>query len=540
MTREKTRLRCAIYTRKSTEEGLDQQFNSLDAQREACEAYILSQAGEGWECLPEMYDDGGWSGGNMDRPALKALIEQITKGRVDIVVVYKVDRLTRSLMDFARLVETFDRHEVSFVSVTQAFNTTNSMGRLTLNVLLSFAQFEREVTAERIRDKIAASKARGMWMGGNIPLGYDLGERVLLINAGEAEQVRHIFTRYLALGSLTELALELDREGIRSKCWTSRRGNAWGGQRFSCGGLAHILKNRIYRGDVVHKGKAYRGDHEAIIDAPLFARVQEQLAVNRHRHVHRRTRAAACPLLGRIFDAQELPMRPSFSYGRGKRVYRYYVSESLLPAGRIANAGNQGGTRVSAQQVERRIAGQLAGLLPADECETEIFPAIARVTLSGNRLHLVLAVSALADGSPCQEVLLERARQIDPGAKLMAEQLHLSIDAPPIRRGRTVRARVLRHVDPERDGELADLIRTAHRKLAELHASPLDHSSHAQMRAPTDAWSRERIGLGLLAPDIQKVLLQGKLPSGLDQERLLSREMPLDWDEQRRFLGFVS
>ncbi|MEO5587687.1 MAG: recombinase family protein [Novosphingobium sp.] len=211
MTKVKTRFRCTIYTRKSTDEGLDQAFNALDAQRAACEAYIMSQAGEGWECLPELYDDGGWSGGNRDRTALKQLLEHIAKGRIEIVVVYKVDRLTRSLMDFARIVETFDSNDASFVSVTQAFNTTNSMGRLTLNVLLSFAQFEREVTGERIRDKIAASRARGIFMGGLAALGYDLGDRKLVVNEAEAETVRFIYTRYLELGSIVVLARELDR-----------------------------------------------------------------------------------------------------------------------------------------------------------------------------------------------------------------------------------------------------------------------------------------------------------------------------------------
>ncbi len=229
-----TRLRCAIYTRKSSEEGLEQNFNSLDAQREACEAFVLSQAGEGWECLSELYDDGGWSGGNMERPALRRLLDDIARGRIDIVVVYKVDRLTRSLMDFARIVEVFDREKVSFVSVTQAFNTTSSMGRLTLNVLLSFAQFEREVTGERIRDKIAASKARGIWMGGSVPLGYDLGERQLVINPAEAETIRHIYRRYLELKSLPALVKDLTATSIFTKCWTSRTGITHGGIPFNC------------------------------------------------------------------------------------------------------------------------------------------------------------------------------------------------------------------------------------------------------------------------------------------------------------------
>jgi len=268
--------RCAIYTRKSSEEGLEQGFNSLDAQREACAAYILSQAGEGWTALTSHYDDGGYSGGSMDRPGLQSLLADIRAGQVDVVVVYKIDRLTRSLPDFARIVERFDAREVSFVSVTQAFNTTTSMGRLTLNVLLSFAQFEREVTGERIREKIAASKAKGMWMGGLVPLGYDLpvnGTRTLVENAGEAETVRNIFGRYLALGSVHQLVIELQVQGIHSKVRTTAKGKTLGGQPFSRGALFHLLQNRVYVGEIVHKDACYPGQHPAIVERALFDEV---------------------------------------------------------------------------------------------------------------------------------------------------------------------------------------------------------------------------------------------------------------------------
>jgi len=273
--------RCAIYTRKSSDEGLEQGFNSLDAQREACEAYILSQVGEGWSALPHTYDDGGYSGGSMERPGLQALLRGIRAGRVDVVVVYKIDRLTRALADFARIVETFDAHEVSFVSVTQAFNTTSSMGRLTLNVLLSFAQFEREVTGERIRDKIAASKAKGMWMGGLAPLGYDLpvgGSRALIVNPIEAETVRFLFRRYLELGSVYKLIQELDAQGIRSKVRVTAKGETLGGGSFSRGAMFHLLQNRVYVGDIVHKGERYDGQHEGIVEPGLFDGVQAMLA----------------------------------------------------------------------------------------------------------------------------------------------------------------------------------------------------------------------------------------------------------------------
>src|SRR5712691_10584600 len=272
-------MRCAIYTRKSSEEGLEQEFNSLDAQREACEAYIKSQRHEGWQCLPGVYDDGGISGATMERPALKRLLSDIEAGAIDAVVVYKVDRLTRSLADFAKIVEVFDAKGVSFVSVTQQFNTTTSMGRLTLNMLLSFAQFEREVTGERIRDKIAATKRRGMWMGGLPPLGYDVRETKLVVNEPEAERVRHIYRRYAALGSVLALKTELERDGICSKCRVDRFGRSFGDKPLARGALYLMLQNRLYRGEVVHKETSYPGEHPGTIDAALWETVQAKLEI---------------------------------------------------------------------------------------------------------------------------------------------------------------------------------------------------------------------------------------------------------------------
>ncbi len=274
------RVRCAIYTRKSSEEGLDQEFNSLDAQREACESYVRSQKHEGWRALPQLYDDPGYSGGNMERPALKRLLADIAAKRVDVVVVYKVDRLTRSLADFAKIVEVFDANAVSFVSITQAFNTTTSMGRLTLNVLLSFAQFEREVTGERIRDKIAASKKKGLWMGGQPALGYDVKDRRLVVNEAEAETVRAIFRGYLQLGSVRALKSALDAAGVVSKRRTAADGSAYGGQSLSRGALYQMLQNRVYCGEIVHKGAAYPGQHARIVNEELWRRVHEKLEAN--------------------------------------------------------------------------------------------------------------------------------------------------------------------------------------------------------------------------------------------------------------------
>jgi site-specific DNA recombinase len=533
------RLRCAMYTRKSTEEGLEQAFNSLDAQRESCEAYILSQAGEGWVCLPELYDDGGWSGGNMDRPAIKRLLEDIAKGRIDVVVVYKVDRLTRSLMDFARIVDVFDANKVSFVSVIQAFNTTSSMGRLTLNKLLSFAQVEREVTGERIRDKIAASKARGIWMGGNFPLGYDLGDRMLIINPEEADVVRHLYRRYLELKSLPKLAKDLSRAGIHTKRWVSRAGKTHGGTPFNCSGLSHILNNRIYLGEVVHWGKAYAGEHEAIIDTALFKSVKEQLSANHHRHTTRKTRAAACPLKCKIFDADGQPMRPSFSYGRGKKMYRYYVSDCLLPNGQIGNTDNLKGTRLPAVKIERALAQQLILLVPDPGRPDAMFDAVSKVVASHKQMRVSIDVSILTTETFDADMVLDRARQqIDPDARLEASTLTISIEIPAGRKGRTVAPGVARRSSSDARS-LTDLIRVAHRKLAECDASPLQPERHKHMTAPLDARSRQRLAIGLLAPAIQKAILQGTVDVGVDPEILLASGLPLDWSEQRRAFGLA-
>src|SRR6266536_550024 len=298
---ERKILRCAVYTRKSSEHGLEQDFNSLDAQREAGEAYIKSQVHEGWRLIKTHYDDGGLSGGSMERPALQALLADIRTRKIDIVVVYKVDRLTRSLADFAKLVELFETHSVSFVSVTQSFNTTTSMGRLTLNVLLSFAQFEREVTGERIRDKIAASKKKGMWMGGNVPLGYDVIERRLVVNEAEAKTVKLIFERYLELGCVRALKAALDRLAVRSKHRVAETGRTVGGGAFGRGALYYLLRNRVYRGEAVHKGVAHPGEHEAIIEEDLWETVQAKLSAPGNKQRRGRAESGAL-LMGLVFD----------------------------------------------------------------------------------------------------------------------------------------------------------------------------------------------------------------------------------------------
>ena len=357
------RLRCAIYTRKSSEEGLDMEFNSLDAQREACEAYVASQKAEGWAAIRERYDDGGFSGGTLERPALRHLLADIEAGLVDVVVVYKIDRLSRSLMDFAKLVEVLDRNNVTFVSVTQSFNTTTSMGRLTLNILLSFAQFEREVIGERIRDKVAASRKRGMWLGGVVPLGYEVRDRKLSINDAEAVTVRMMFERFVAMGSATALARSLIAEGVRS-----RRGRP-----IDKGFLYKLLSNRIYIGDTVHKGTAYPGEHAAIIDHDLWNKVHTILQQSpRQRASNTRTQAPAL-LKGIIFTETGAAMTPTATK-KGSRLYRYYTSMDLIRS--RATGENAGPQRLPAGMIEAAVVGEIQRMVRAPEVAARTIEAL--------------------------------------------------------------------------------------------------------------------------------------------------------------------
>lgn len=340
--------RCAVYTRKSTDHNLDLAFNSLDAQRESCEAYIKSQAHEGWELLPTKYDDGAFSGASLDRPALQDLLDQVRANKVDIIVVYKVDRLTRSLADFAKLVELFDAHNVSFVSITQSFNTTSSMGRLTLNVLLSFAQFEREVIGERVRDKIAASKRKGLWVGGPVPLGYKVIDKKPYVDPEDAAIVRNIFEIYLQAGSITALSEELDRQGIQPRERKLKTGKKKSADRFMPGALIYLLRNRFYVGEVTYKGEIFPGEHEALLPRDVFDAVQSKLDEQR---VEKRVRGrkTSFALTGLIFDDRGNLMAPSHANKNGVR-YRYYVSRALLE-GRKQEAGSV--ARISAPDVEQ-------------------------------------------------------------------------------------------------------------------------------------------------------------------------------------------
>ena len=368
-------LRCAIYTRKSTEHGLDQAFTSLDNQREAAEAYIKSQAHEGWRLLPEAYDDGGVSGGSLERPALQRLLAEVEAGRVDVVVVYKVDRLTRALSDFAKLVELFDAHGVSFVSVTQAFNTTNSMGRLTLNVLLSFAQFEREVTAERIRDKIAASKRKGMRMGGPVPLGYRVHDKKLVPCPDEGPRVRAIFERYLALGCLNGLAADLQGRGILTKRTPRRDGTVRGGIAFTKGPLAYLLRNRVYIGEVIHKDRHYPGEHEGIVPRELFDAVQAALSQKAQAQGSLRGNTGSW-LTGLLYDDRGNRMTPS-SARKGALRYRYYVSRAL-ETGQRSEAGSV--SRVSAPELEQAVRDALTSPSTDQPSPSDEMPLLAHVS----------------------------------------------------------------------------------------------------------------------------------------------------------------
>ena len=395
--------RCAIYTRKSTEHNLDLAFTSLDAQREACEAYIASQAGEGWRVVADRYDDGAFSAASLERPALQRLLADIRARKLDTVLVYKVDRLTRSLADFAKLIELFEAHNVSFVSVTQSFNTRSSMGRLTLNVLLSFAQFERELIGERVRDKIAASKRKGIWVGGPVPLGYAAVEKKIVVVPAEAEAVRTIFERYLDLGSVRRLADELDHRGIRSKPRPLSNGRVIGGGAFGVGALAYLLKNRFYLGEVVYRGEVHRGDHAPILGRPLFESVQAKLAAQT---VARRCRLRGSPALlaGRLFDERGHRLCPSHTNRGGVR-YRYYVSQALLQ-GKRQGAGSIG--RVPAAEIEALVFAALRHHLQASGAEPQstadsdrdlIERHVERITLTPK--HITLQMRPSSDAAPC-------------------------------------------------------------------------------------------------------------------------------------------
>lgn len=547
-------LRCAIYTRKSSDEGLEQSFNSLHAQREASEAYIKSQAHEGWEALPTGYDDGGFSGGNMERPALKALLSDIKAGKVDVVVVYKIDRLTRSLMDFSRIVDVFDEAGVSFVSITQAFNTTTSMGRLTLNVLLSFAQFEREVTGERIRDKIAQSKAKGMWMGGNIMLGYDLKDRSLVVNEAEANLLRSIFARYLRLGSVHRLRDELEAEGLRSKSWVSTRGQQLGGKVFSRGALYHLLSNRHYLGQIKHRDQIFPGQHPAIISQATFDKVQTTLGKGtRGRPRSRETPEArelnAAKLTGRLFDAEGDPMSPTISHGRNGKIHRYYVSSCLQNGVAAAAAPSLGPRRAPAPALEAFVLDQLRRLAQKPAAKwCDVSGLLRRVDVRPASTELVLEAQVLFGQHHPELALSALRRRLEEGEEAVVETgdpLAIRIHLPVRLQFRGGRCGVVKtdvrsaDLPGQPDPTLIKGLRTAHALLARHDASPMqDKTTLSRAIAPDTAYERRLCRLAFLAPDLQQAILDGRHPIRLTIQALVWNkigELPLDWEAQRRW-----
>lgn len=545
-------IRCAIYTRKSTEEGLEQQFNSLDAQYDACAAYIVSQRHEGWSTVKEHYDDGGFSGGTMDRPALKRLLADIAVSKVDVIVLYKIDRLTRSLADFSRIVDVLDKAGASFVSVTESFNTTTSMGRLMLNVLLSFAQFEREVTGERIRDKIAASKRKGMWMGGPVPLGYEVKERKLVINADEASIVRHIFDRYAELGSGQALLDELRESGIRTKRRIHGDGRVRGDVPFTRGSLFHLLKNRIYRGEMVHKEKAWPGEHQAIIDADLWDRVQNTIEQNRVDRKLRRNAKVSSLLAGMICDGLGRKMSPSHTVKNGKR-YRYYITHSSevstgdppwrLPAHNIEKAVVDRLTRFLEDRASIR------GLIGANDAE-RLSSALSLCQHAAEQLracsfHRRTKVPALIEridiGDAIVSISLSATGLGNLAGTTVDNNCVPTLTAPScrIRKGNEVKLVITDGAQVERDNDLIALLREAMAVKEDIRSAP--DQTIAAIAAATGR-CRKRLGkllrLSWLAPEIVQAILEGRQPPTLTARALLRTHLPIDWLGQKVTLGF--
>ncbi len=558
-------VRCAIYTRKSSEEGLEQAFNSLDAQREACEAYIKSQKHEGWTLIPDLYDDGGISGGTMERPALKRLLADIEAGRVDTVVVYKVDRLTRSLSDFSKIVSVFDARGVSFVSITQQFNTTTSMGRLTLNMLLSFAQFEREVTGERIRDKVAASKKKGMWMGGVVPLGYEVKNRKLIINEQEAEAVQLIYNRYVELGSVRLLAAYLEQKGIRGKPTLKNLTSNSEGSVLSRGALYRILSNRLYLGEVHHQGSYYPGEHTAIIDRELWNKAALLLADNRSEHRHGATAEVPSLLAGLLRDASGEPLTPSHA-SKGNRRYRYYVSRSLLTATRDDAPE---GLRLPAGDIEAIVEARITDLLvnPA-----ELHPMIrSRIEDAADLSRLLPKAARLAKdwtrlGAPSRRAFLSQIlsavivhrERVD--IRLIPDSLISALSSWPkaascrhttqdgsvddtvivtvpasLRRsgiGKRMIIEGARRSEPD-PALIKLLVKAFEMRSALLAAQGATLESIAGRIGINSSYATRLLRLSFLSPEIVRMILDGRHPPTLTAKRLRTdTRLPLSWNDQ--------
>jgi len=534
------RVRCAIYTRKSSEEGLDQDFNSLDAQREACEAYIASQKHEGWELLPDHYDDGGISGGHLERPALQRLMDAVDAKQVDQIVVYKIDRLTRSLADFAKLVDRLDAAEASFVSVTQSFNTATSMGRLTLNVLLSFAQFEREVTAERIRDKIAASKRKGLWMGGNVPLGYQADGRTLKIDEAEAATIRTLFDLYLEHGILRVVKEQAEDLDLRSRRRERAGGRISGGKHFDRGHIHHILSNPVYAGRIRHKAQVYEGQHPAIIDAEVWDRVQQMLQDGSAKARGTKRKASRSPLAGKLFDETGDRLTPSHSQKNGKRL-RYYISRRLVTD---RSQKHPDAWRLPAEQVE----ALLAQLIRRHMTRPDAAPSMTQ-TISAPEIMSV--AEKLADRKPASDdlALIERVH-LRPGSltvllnqdtlcrslEVRPDQIStsgLTINAPFQMRRRGVELKLhLGEAPAEFDRTLVRNIVKA-RRWMEMIIKGKTFTEIAGAEGTSKRRVQDVVDLALLAPDILDAIASGEQPTGLTSDYLIKTDFPAAWSEQR-------
>lgn len=520
--------RCAIYTRKSTEHNLDLAFNSLDAQREACEAYIKSQAHEGWRLVADRFDDGGQSGASLERPALQGLLERVRSRKIDIIVVYKVDRLTRSLADFAKIVELFDEFDVSFVSVTQSFNTTSSMGRLTLNVLLSFAQFEREVIGERVRDKIAASKRKGIWVGGPIPLGYRSVGKKLEVVPEEAELVKKIFADYLRLGSIGELAAALDREGVRPRPRKLASGKTIAAASFMVGPLAHMLKNRFYVGEIAYRGEIHKGEHEPILDRDLFDAVQARLAEGAVKRKLTRARSSSM-LVGLLFDDRGNPMSPSHANKKGVR-YRYYVSHALLQ-----NRKREAGTvsRVSAPDIEQLVCDALRGRLNAndDACDRDLIRArIDRIVIQSDQIAITFHGSELKANIQDAGIVPNRSTEL-------TMTIPFAPKLPP-RKGIAHAPLDQETIDSEtRETLLKAIARSRGWMETILSDQTASFDEIASSEGLAERHVRRLAVLAFLSPKVVQAIADGAVPSGVTVSSL-TQALPRAWADQERLLGF--
>jgi DNA invertase Pin-like site-specific DNA recombinase len=561
----KTIIRCAVYTRKSSEEGLEQSFNSLDAQREACVAYVESQKHEGWSVVKERYDDGAYSGGTMERPALKRILSDVSAGKIETIIVYKVDRLTRSLSDFAKIIEVFDSHQVSFVSVTQQFNTTTSMGRLTLNVLLSFAQFERELTGERIRDKVAASKKKGMWMGGVVPLGYDRVERRLVVNGPDADTVREIFRQYMRLGCVQKLRDYLEKHRIYSKVRTSSTGHTSGGGVYSRGALYCLLNNRIYIGEIVHREQAYPGQHDPIISRKLWDQVAARLQANNQAHRTSTIQSTSSLLSGILWDHNGIRFTPTHAVKNGKR-YRYYTSQAV-----IQNRGGQPRVaRYPAVELEGLVTSQIHRLLGSFEKDLTgnkkrpqvemalqsakdladkwpdlttfkqqefIRAAVRTVTLSQRNIWIevdkVKIVRTLLGTSPAEFPESENRK---PAV------INLTAHFQPIWRGAELRICVPDNQSTTRRPDPALVKAIARARMWYVHLISGEASSVDELARRSGfkcRYVRKILQSAVLSPQIFEAILSGQQACHLSVKNLQS-DLPLDWHHQARELLVTS